>query len=261
LVSYLAMPEVYRCVAAIGFVFIRPAPSKESESIYFADRAQKSGAEMPYSRVPFKDLGDPGICRVFAHANNYLADVFTMLGANPPPESNGGKCNFSIALVLACVLDGLATEIHPIVPPGDVQKRMTGLLARLDWGSEADGWISRDDASEILYVDIRGPLVHNLAADTKPWIRRPGYGDPAIVHPLSDGTMMTPDEVDATKVWDRKLPMMWDKPPDARGNPGRIVVSTLALYWHVKSLTLDLATDPAVIESAIKNRHRRKIRS
>jgi hypothetical protein len=214
---------------------------------------------MPFTPVPFKDLGDPGICRVFAHANNYLADVFTMLGANPTPASNGGKCNFSIALVLSCILDGLATEIHPILPAGDAQKRITTLLARLDWGLEADGWISRAKASELLYVEIRGPLVHNLAADTKPWIRPPGYGDPAIIHRMVDGTTMSPDDVEAIEVWDRKWPIMWDKP--AAASPGWIVLSTLALYWHVKRLTFDLATDPTVIETAVKNRHRRRIKN
>jgi hypothetical protein len=213
---------------------------------------------MPFARVPFKDLGDPGICRVFAHANNYLADVFTMLGANPAPDSNAGKCNFSIALVLSCVLDGLATEIYPILPRNDAQKRIAALLGRLDWGSEAEGWISRTDASEILYEEIRSPLVHNLAADTKPRIRPPGYSDPAIIHRMIDGTTMTPDEVDAVEVWDRKWPIMWDQAAGA--NAGRIVVSTLALYWHVKRLTFDLATDPAIFQSAVKNRPRRKVK-
>jgi hypothetical protein len=213
---------------------------------------------MPYSRVPFKDLGDHGIRRVFDHANNYLADVFTMLGANPPPESNGGKCNFSIALVLSCVLDGLATEIHPILPRNDAQKRIAALLGRIDWGSAADGWISRSDASEILYEEIRSPLVHNLAADTKPRIRPPGYNDPAIIHRMIDGTMMTPDQLDAIEVWNLKWPIMWDQAAGA--SAGRIVVSTLALYWHVKRLAYDLATDPAIFQSAVANRPHRKIK-
>jgi hypothetical protein len=208
--------------------------------------------------VPFKDLEDAEIRRVFQHANNYLADVFTMLGANPSPKSNAGKCNFSMALVLSCVLDGLATEIFPILPRGNVEERISRLLERVDWGKESDGWVLRSHASEMLYQDIRGPLVHHLAAENSPPLRRPGYSDPAIVREMIDGTVLTPDQVDAVQEWNPKWPIMWARTDDAE--PHRLVLSTTALYWHVKHLTLDLATNAAIINDAVINRPRRKIR-
>lgn len=87
---------------------------------------------MAFTPLPTAHSRDEQIRRVFRHASAYLADCYTMLGAIPPPGSNGGRCTFTIALVLACVVDGLATEVSPIQPTDDQSVRMRELVLRMD---------------------------------------------------------------------------------------------------------------------------------
>jgi hypothetical protein len=103
---------------------------------------------MAFAHLPIACSPDPQIQRVFVHASAYLADVYTMLGAIPSPTSNGGRCNFSIALVLSCVIDGLATEIHPILPRDDQFQRIRALVLTMPWGKKARGWITPLEAAK-----------------------------------------------------------------------------------------------------------------
>jgi len=195
--------------------------------------------------------------RVFEHANSYLGDVYTLIHADPGPEMSGAG-NFSIALILACVIDGLATEIYPIVPVHDLQKRMQILLERMAWGTRVQGWVTRQEAARVLYLDIRNPLAHNLAADTSPSVRRPGYADPALVMRMKDWARPRAPELEEIVDWPRRRwPMMWAE--NSHGNR-RIVLSDLALYWHVKQLTVELAADVECLRNAMDLRKRRRVK-
>jgi hypothetical protein len=68
---------------------------------------------MVYNPVQWQNVTDERLREVFEHANMYLADVYTMLDAVPAPNSNGGRCNFSAALALCAVFDGIAVEVYP----------------------------------------------------------------------------------------------------------------------------------------------------
>jgi hypothetical protein len=189
-----------------------------------------------------------------------LADVYTMLSVDPPSESHGGRCNFSIGLVLACLIDGLATEIWPIVPAGgDNQlKRMAVLIARLPWGHKRDGWITKHDAARVLYHEVRNPLVHNLGANTH-WRGRPrGFLDAAIVLETRGRRRLKANEIDGLTDWNPRWPVIWAKQKTEPG-PRRFVVSAPALYWHTKWLVSDLATDEGVLASALELRKRRRV--
>jgi hypothetical protein len=183
-----------------------------------------------------------------------------MLGARPAKDSSGGECNFSIGLVLACVIDGLATEVWPVEPNDDQWKRMKELLLeRLQWGEKADGWITKVEAARVLYHEVRNPLVHNLGANTRWKGRRPGFSDAAIILGLLDGSRPSPDALERLEAWPPKSPVIWAK---AKSDPGprRFVVSAPALFWHVKRLVRDLATDANAIQQATTLRKRRRVR-
>lgn len=198
-----------------------------------------------HTHLPEAKTRDKEIQRVFVHASGMLADVYTMLefGLKPTPGVNGGRCNFSIALVLSCVLDGLATEIDPIVQCGkkdDQYRRMRSLVLRLrsKWAARKHGWVSPDEAAKVLWKEIRNPLVHNLGADTRPNVRRPLHSDVAVDHPMRDRKRLTPDEVEAIDEWPEHWPIIWAKGKDEPGKR-RLVIALPALYWHVKRARTD----------------------
>jgi len=211
--------------------------------------------------IPTDHIRDRELRRALTHASVLLADVYTMLGAEPTQGSNGGTCNFSIGLVLACIIDGLATEIWPIEPvkSGGQLKRMEALLLRLPWGSKADGWITRIEAAKVLYHEVRNPLVHNLGADMRWRGRRRGFLDAAIVLGMRDRKRVSPDELEALAKWDPKWPVVWAKKKTEPGPP-RFVVSAPALYWHVKWLAINLAADDALLAQALQLRKRRRVK-
>lgn len=212
---------------------------------------------MPFHAIECDQIRNREMRRVFQHASGYLGDVYTLMHADPAPERSGAG-NFSIALVLSCVIDGLATEIYPIKPVGDQQERMRVLLERMPWGSKAQGWVGREEAARVLYLDIRNPLAHNLAADTSPNVRRPGYADPALVMRMKDWARPSARELEARSEWpNKRWPVMWAE--HAHGKR-RIVVSDLALYWHVKRLAADLASDHECLRAALQLRKRRRVK-
>jgi hypothetical protein len=127
---------------------------------------------MAFTHLPSAHTTDDDIRRAFVHTSSLLADVYTMLW-RPPSGSNGGACNFPIALVCACIVDGLATEIDPVIPVEGTKQdaqfiRLQYLVSRMLWGKKRHGWITALEAAKVLYLEIRNPLAHNLGADTRP---------------------------------------------------------------------------------------------
>lgn len=219
---------------------------------------------MPYTNLPTDHIADPHLRRAFVHASVLLADCYAMLGLEEKPATGAGGCNFPLGLVLACILDGLATEVYPIEvgdrikPRARQYARLRKLLSeRLAWGSTAHGWITLAEATGVIWAEIRNPLAHNLGADTKPKQRRRGFSDAAIIRRLRDGTLPDADAVDQATNWDKKSPVMWAKSVEEGGSP-RIVVSAPALYWHVKRLAADLASDTDVLSRALVARRARR---
>lgn len=214
---------------------------------------------MGYSHISRSHIPDRELRRALAHASALLADVYTMLGAEPIAGTNGGRCNFSIGLVLACILDGLATEVWPIEPVDDQYKRMEALVLRLTLGRKADGWLTPIGTAKVLYHEVRNPLVHQLGADTRWRGRRRGFLDAAIVLHLRDRSTPTPDELETMAEWNPKWPVVWAKEASEPG-PRRFVVSAPALFWHVKRLTAALSSDEAILRSAASLRRRRRVK-
>ncbi len=218
---------------------------------------------MPFTHLPPAHTSDADISRAFVHTSSLLADVYTMLWG-PPRDSNGGACNFPIALVLACILDGLATEIDPVVPVEGTDEnaqftRLRTLMSRMKWGDKRHHWITPLEATKVLWLEIRNPLAHNLGADTHPTFRRGrrGFGDTAVVlHMIDRKTTLSPDEVEIMTSWPVRWPVMFAKPMDWPGRP-RFVVSLPALYWHVKELAWRMAVDEELLNEALQLRKKK----
>ena len=230
------------------------------------DTLRQASTTMPFTHLPAAHTTDDDIRRAFIHTSSLLADVYTMLGG-PTPDSNGGACNFPIALVLACIVDGLATEIDPVIPiegtKDDAQFiRLRSLMSHLRWGDKRHGWITLLEASKVLWLEIRNPLAHNLGADTHPAFRRGrrDFTDTAVVHHMLDRKVtMSPDEPEAMTTWPALWPVMFVKPEDWPGPP-RFVVSLPALYWHVKELAWRMAEDDELLTKALQVRKKKWVK-
>ncbi|MBI5135790.1 MAG: hypothetical protein HZA24_00475 [Nitrospirae bacterium] len=124
---------------------------------------------MPYRHLPYETISNPEFRKVFHHADMLFHDVYGMF-KRPEVDGGGGGCNFSIALVLLCVIDGFGSEVYPTrvdshgkpIKPGDRFKGFVRdkLLPQATWRDT-----DPNKAAEDLYKQFRNPLVHALAGD------------------------------------------------------------------------------------------------
>lgn len=207
-------------------------------------------------------MRDTGLRRILHHASAMLADVYSMLDVPRGPDAPGGGCNFAMGLVLVCILDGLATEVWPVIPSGggdDQLARMQRLATRFDWPERRGHWITRQEAIKVLYHEARNPLVHNLGANTH-WRGRPrDFADAAIVVRMRDWAKPSAEELETLIDWPEKWPVVFRKPKPENGDR-RFVVSVPALYWHVKQLAAGLAGDAAILREAVELRKKRRVK-
>jgi hypothetical protein len=196
-----------------------------------------------YKPLEFNTVPDPRLQRVFERADTYLHDVYGMFRwlapKNPDP---GGGGNFSIVLVLLCVVDGLAGDVLPGRGEPAQNRRFKQLLRyKFHWGPVAKGWIDPVQGADQLYYEFRNPLVHELAADKVHSSRPAGFVEPVI------GKWGVPkDWQDITKIealasWDDDWPIIGTSQDD-QGRP-RIKVGAAGLYWAVKRLANNLIAE------------------
>jgi len=198
-----------------------------------------------YQHLPYSSLNNESKRQIFEHTDMLLHDVYGILRMLPPEDEDGGGGNFSVALILLCILDGLATSVWPT---RDVErspkKRFKRLIReRLPWGPEGKGkWVDIGTAAAQLYAELRNPLVHQLALDTGPKTRsRPAsYEEPGIgpwgkiPESLQDITV-----IDSMSKWDDAWPVFYEQPD--RGP--RYKLATAPLYWATKRTALDMISD------------------
>lgn len=197
---------------------------------------------MSYTHLNWKTLPDSHLKKLFHDADMYLFDVYGMFRTLPPPDGDGGGGNFSIALVLLCIVDGLAAEVWPRrtnVP--NQEKRFKRLIRdRLPWGPEGKGkWVNKGTAADQLYNEFRNPLVHELAKDKAARSRPKGYVEPVVGKwgPVPK-RLQDIAKIDALPKWDDGWPLLQES-TDVQGRP-RYKLSAPGLYWAVKQLAKDM---------------------
>lgn len=202
---------------------------------------------MPYTPLNYHSVRDPELKEVFEHADKYLYDVYGMFRRLPPEDGDGGKGQFSIVLVLLCVIDGLATDVWPgKAHMSNQNQRFKHLLRkRLHWGPEGQGkWARKDTATTELYVSMRNPMVHQLAANTGESPPRIKYTEPVIG---KWGPNIIPPEmrdiakIDALSDWNDAWPIMFEEPNHDGTSRFRLVAA--GLYWAIKKLANELAAE------------------
>jgi hypothetical protein len=166
-----------------------------------------------------------------------LADAYSMLAVKP--QRNAGACNFSIALVLLCVVDGLARDVHPtIAAVPDHEQRFKRLIRdRMPWGPANKGWLDIGQAAKWLYCEFRNPLTHELGKDVSQARRKQHEYEP-VIHRWRHLPKMRVDSLDALRQWNPNWPVMkWEPYKSGR----RLSLSGAALYWAVKRIAVNLS--------------------
>ena len=196
---------------------------------------------MPYAAISVEHIADSRTRLLFARANDYLADVYTMLSSRPLHRTKGGGCNLTATLVLLCVVDALATHVYPKKPISgkyNQWKRFKTLIVdRLPWGKDATRWMNKEDAANLLYIEFRNTLTHALGEDAPSEFRESGFVEPTVgiwgkVRPKHIG------KIDARKTWPDNWPVL-DVLTDGRGTRNKLTV--VALYWAIKTMVGEMA--------------------
>lgn len=200
---------------------------------------------MSYAHLNYQDIQDKHLSEVFHHADMYLFDVYGMFRGLPPAGGDGGGGNFSITLVLLCVIDGLASEVWPgRTQENDQEKRFKRLIrCKLPWGPEGKGkWVEKGNAADQLYTELRNTLVHELAGNKAATSRPQGYEEPIIGKwggiPESMRDIAT---IDALQEWDDAWPVLCES-QDAQGRSCYKLVAA-GLYWAVKQMATKMVAE------------------
>lgn len=207
---------------------------------------------MPYKHIDATQITHPIVKQAIERADMYLHDVYGMFSLPGADLEKSGGCNFSIALVLLCVIDGVSREIYPTRMVKDPDKRFKKLIRdKLYWPINPKNtlWIDKADAANQLYLEVRNPLVHELARDKMTSARKKGHNEPIIGKwGEIDKEYRNIESIDAMTVWNNKWPTMYEK----KSGDGRpcMKLCVAALYWSVKRMLDDLVKDPKAMAFA-----------
>lgn len=208
---------------------------------------------MPYKHIDATQIKHPIVKQAIERADMYLHDVYGMFSLPGSDIEKGGGCNFSIALVLLCVVDGISREIYPTRLVKDPEKRFKRLIRdKLYWPKKPKSmlWIDKADAANQLYLEVRNPLVHELAGDKVTSARKKGHNEPIIGKwGEIDKEYRNVESIDAMTVWNDKWPTMYVKKASGDSRPC-MKLNAVALYWSVKRMLNDLVKDPKAMAFA-----------
>lgn len=199
---------------------------------------------MPYRHIEIPPGLPAAVDEAARNADMYLHDVYGMFQLPVDGVVEGGGCNFSIALILLCVIDGISCHIYPQGAPGDEGQRFKRLVReKLYWPTNKRlRWIDKGEAGKLLWAELRNPLAHSLAADEPSRARRAGHDEPNIgkwgeIPPERRDI----DEIDGLTAWNDDWPTMYEM-KNVEGNPC-IKLCDAALYWSVKRMLRELIAD------------------
>lgn len=214
---------------------------------------------MPYTKLDFSRIEDKELRELFDRANAYLADVYSLLHVRPRKGSNGGEGNLTSVLLLCCVIDALSIYVYPKRPyatvacnecgypsPGkdNAEQRFKRLVMDKMYWDKHSGWLDKEHAALLLYLEIRNPLAHALGKDVQSRVRYPDSAEP-VAGRWGRITTKRMDRIDARKFWNPKWPIMEFK-PKSETREKHVKISAVALYWAVKQMCVTLIQENTV---------------
>jgi hypothetical protein len=205
---------------------------------------------MPYQTLEYSNIQHRTLTKVLLHSDMMLHDLYNVFKLPPAITANGGAGNFSIAVVLLCIVDGLAVYLYPTKQVTDQEQRFKQLLReKLYWGPTNKGWVEQGLAAKQFYLEMRNPLVHELGADKTTSGRIGGHDEPRIGKwgsiPEASRDI---DKIQSMKQWNVEWPIL----AIAKDDQGREFVkfSGAAMWWAVKKMIVDLINDKTIVQNA-----------
>jgi hypothetical protein len=212
---------------------------------------------MPYTKIACTKVADKFLReKVFKQADMLLSDVYGMFTLPPKSMLDAGGGNWSIALVLLCVVDGISTHVYPGMSVSSKEGGRFKRLIRDDklYWPPKKGWYEKGGAAKALYTQFRNPLVHELALD-KPDTRHSTYREPTVEKwDLVPKENQNIEETDALSAWNDDWPTLRAH-EDKDGK--QLVLNCAALYWTVKKMVNTLAADTEILDNAAQERRKR----
>lgn len=191
---------------------------------------------MKYKPIKWKKIKSLRKRKVIMHADMLFRDLYGIFKLPIDKKTGEGAGNFSILLVLLCIIDGISVHLYPtkkkISKQGPRFKKL--IIDMLDWGPVGKNWLKIDLGAKYLYLEFRNPLVHELGVDRITGPRKNTYEEPAISKwgkiPKKDQRI---EYVERLRVWNSNWPTLY---VEQTSKGGRVTVCAAALYWSVKKL-------------------------
>jgi hypothetical protein len=209
---------------------------------------------MPYTPVTNSQVADVFLRdEVFRRADWLLHDVYCMFTLPSGSDGTAGG-NWTIALALLCVVDGISRHVYPTrsLTPKQEQRFKRLINEKLQRGPINKGWYRKANAAAVLYTEFRNPLVHELAID-KPARARPSTYHESAVGKWGPVRIQDIKAIDALPAWNDDWPTLSVENYDGGK---RLKLSCAALYWTVKNMVNTLAADIAILNAAAAARLR-----
>lgn len=206
---------------------------------------------MSYRPLEYSHIQHPTLIKILLHSDMLLHDLHNIFELSFESTSSGGAGNFSIAVVLLCVVDGLAVYLYPTTQVDNQEKRFKKLIReKLYWGPTKKGWVEQGLAAKQFYLEMRNPLVHELGADITTSARIARHSEPRIGKwgSIPEG-FRDIKQIQSMDKWNDDWPILAIS-KDERGREF-VKFSGAAMYWAVKKMIIELINDKFIIEHAI----------
>jgi hypothetical protein len=215
---------------------------------------------MPYRPVAYKHISDEVLREdIFQGADWLLSDTYHMFNMQPSSGTGGG--NWSIALVLLCVIDGISLHVYPTdALARDQDQRFKRLIReKLPWGPISNKlWYPIHNAAAVLYTEFRNTLVHELAIDKPTRARfKAGIEKESGISkwgPVPE-RFQNIDAIDEMTTWNGDWPTLSVEPHEGGK---RLKLSCAGFYWAVKRMVNELAADSSTLNEAVEFRSQPK---
>jgi hypothetical protein len=207
---------------------------------------------MAYRPLDYNHIQHEILRQILLHCDLLFRDLYQIFKIRSEDLTDDGAGNFTIAVMLLCIIDGLAVNLYPTKSIYDQEQRFKKLIRdKLPWGAAGKHWMEKGMAAKQLYLELRNPLVHELGADKATSIRQKGHSEPRVGKWGNvPKELQDIDQVEDMQEWNNDWPILAFMNNDKGNRYAQF--NGAAMYWAVKKMIADLINDDSIINNATK---------